>query len=371
MKKQRMRLPDGAAVILGLSLLLVAGLIAALSPGGEFSDWERRYLAERPATPDVHSWNTDKKVETFLADHVPFRNALVAVDSVAQTLTGRRTQLSAWYSGGTVLEPPIPFDAAKLERNIQRLGSLADKAGIPWLLLTPPTHGYLLRDSMLPWMAEQYEAESAVYALLEANSHAIPMPEEFLANPDAMYYRTDHHWTLAGAYQAYLALADALGYEPLPLDAFSLSEYPGFMGTTLSRSGLPPMWEDTLVCAEPASPVTLTILDDGTVYDHLIFPKAAATYDGYAVYLNGNHGMLTIERPDAPQGTLIVYKDSFANCLLPLLSAHYRQIIAVDARYYGGMFSDALGMAEDAEAILYAYSLDSLVNDTSIIRKAR
>lgn len=371
MKKQRMRLPDGAAVILGLSLLLIAGLIAVFAPGGEFSDWERRYLAERPAAPDVQSWNTDKKTETFLADHVPFRQALVALDSVSQALTGRRTQLSAWYTGGAVIEPPIPFDQAKLERNLQRFGSLADKAGIPWLLLTPPTHGYLLRDSMLPWMAEQYEAESAVYALLSADSHAVPMPDAFCTDPDAMYYRTDHHWTLAGAYQAYAALSGPLGYEALPLEAFQLSESPGFMGTTLSRSGLPPLWEDTLVCAEPRSPVTLTILDDGTVYDHLIFPEAAATYDGYAVYLNGNHGMLTIERADAPRGTLIVYKDSFANCLLPLLSAHYRQIIAVDARYYGGVFSDALSMAQDAEAILYAYSLDSLVNDTSIIRKVR
>lgn len=371
MKKQRMRLPDGAAVILGLSLLLIAGLIAVFSPGGEFSDWERRYLAEKPATPDIHNWNTDKKVETFLADHVPFRTALVAVDSVSQVLTGRRTQLSAWYSGGALLEPPIPFDQTKLERNLQRFGSLANKAGIPWLLLTPPTHGYLQRDSMPPWMAEQYEAESAVYALLEADSHAVTMSEEFYAFPDTMYYRTDHHWTLSGAYQAYLALSEPLGYEPLPLEAFLLSEYPGFMGTTLSRSGLPPLWEDTLVCAEPQSPVTLTILDNGTVYDHLIFPEATETYDGYAVYLNGNHGMLTIERPDAPEGTLIVYKDSFANCLLPLLSQHYRQIIAVDARYYTGVFSDALNMADDIRAILYAYSLDSLVNDTSIVRKAR
>lgn len=70
-------------------------------------------------------------------------------------------------------------------------------------------------------------------------------------------------------------------------------------------------------------------------------------------------------------GTLVVYKDSFANCLLPLLSQHFRRIIAVDARYYNGMFSGALSMADDIHAILYVYSLDSLVNDTSIIRKAR
>lgn len=371
MKKICPHLPDGVAVVLGLVLLLAAGLIAILSPGGEFSDWERRYLADTPDAPDFKQWTTDKETETFLADHVPGRNALVAIDSVAQVLTGRRTQLEAWYVGGSVVEQPVAADADKLDRNIQRFIKLADRAGKPWLLLTPPTHGWLMRDQMPPLLAERYEQEKVLYALLQQCPHWVTMPEAFYAAPGEMYYRTDHHWTLEGAYQAYCALAEPLQYDPLPLEQFSISEFPGFTGTTLSRAGLPPFVQDTLVCAEPASPVTLTILEDETTFDHLIFPEAAQTYDGYAVYLNGNHGMLMIERPGAPEGTLIVYKDSFANCLLPLLSQHFRRIIAVDARYYQGVFSDAFAMADDVRSVLFLYSLDSLVNDTSLIRKAR
>lgn len=371
MKIKWPRLPDHIAVALGLVLLLAAGLFAALSPGGEFSDWERRYLANKPETPDVQRWTTDKTTETFLADHVPGRNALVAIDSVAQLLTGRRTQLSAWYVAGNVVEQPVVADVAKLERNLQRFAGIADQAGVPWLLLTPPTHGWLLQEQMPPLMAECYARENDVYTLLAAQPQSVSMPDAFSAAPQEMYYRTDHHWTLAGAYQAYCALAERLGYDPLPLEQFRLSEYPGFMGTTLSRSGLPPFTGDTLVCAEPDSPVTLTIVEDNATFDHLIFPEAAATYDGYAVYLNGNHGLMIIERPSAPEGTLVVYKDSFANCVLPLLSQHFRKIIAVDARYYPGVFSDVLTMAEDIRSILYLYSLDSLINDTGIVRKAK
>ena len=201
----------------------------------------------------------------------------------------------------------------------------------------------------------------------------VPMPEAFNADPDTMYYRTDHHWTLQGAYQAYLALSEPLGYEPEPLESFRLTSYTGFRGTTLSRSGLPPLWEDTLDCAEPESPVTLTMIDrEGeSVSDRLIFPDAASTWDGYAVYMNGNHGTLVIERQDAPEGTLIVYKDSMANCLLPLLSRHFRCIIAVDARYDQGVFSDALERSDDTKAILCVYSLESLAADAEILRKAK
>ena len=371
MKIKWPRLPDSIAVTLGLVLLLAAGLAAAFAPGGEFSDWERRYLANAPQTPDILNWDTDKKTETFLADHIPLRNSLVAIDSLSQLLSGRRTQLEAWYVDGCVVEQPVAADATKLERNLQRFSAIAEKAGLPWLVLTPPTHGWLLQDQMPALMASAYEQEGAAYTLLEEYAQYVPMPETFCASPQEMYYRTDHHWTLAGAYQAYCALADRLGYEALPLESFRISEYPGFLGTTLSRSGLPHFTQDTLICAEPDSPVTLTIVEDDATFDQLIFPEAAETYDGYAVYLNGNHGMLIIQRPSAPEGTLIVYKDSFANCLLPLLSQHFRQIIAVDARYYQGTFSNALAMADDTRALLFMYSLDSLANDTNLIRKAR
>ncbi len=372
-KKEKRKIPDSAAVIAGLVILLALGLAAAFAPGGTFSGWERRYLADRPAPPDLAAWDTDKAVEGFLTDHVPGRQALVAVDSAAQLLTGRGSRLNAWYVDGAVVEQPVPSDTRAVESKLRRFESLAKKAGVPWTLVTPKTHGWLIRDRMIPLMAAQYDTEAEAYAILDACENAVAMPEAFDADPDTMYYRTDHHWTLQGAYQAYLALGRRLGYEPLPLEAFDVTEYAGFMGTTLSRSGLPPFLSDTLVCAEPDSPVTLTMIDkDGeTAADRLIFPEDAATYDGYAVYLHGNHGTLIIERPDAPEGTLIVYKDSFANCLLPLLSRHYSRIIAVDARYDSGLFSDALARSDDTKAILCVYSLDSLVNDSEITKRAK
>ncbi len=376
------RLPDWVPVVLGLLVLLAGGVMAALGFGGHFSEWERRYLADPPGAPDLNDWKTDRQTETWLTDHVPMRQALVAVDSGLQLAAGRGSELNAWYVFGAVVEKPVEADDAALDtldRKLNRLGRLADKASVPWVILTPETHGSLLRSRMNPLTAAAYADEEAAMARIEATGHRAAMPAAFATSPDTMYYRTDHHWTLQGAWQAYAALGDALGYTPLPLNRFRASEFPGFRGTTLSRSGLPPLLEDTLVCAEPDSPVTLTTQDYDAearenvtaVYDRLIFPEEAATYDGYAVYLKGNHGLLTIERPDAPEGTLIVYKDSFANCLLPLLSQHYRRVIAVDARYFTGRFSDALALSDDTAAILYLYSLDSLVNDTEITKKAR
>lgn len=373
MEKTGRKIPDSIAVVAGLLLLLALGLAAVLAAGGEFSEWERRILADRPGTPDLDHWKTDKAVETFLTDHIPARQALVAIDSSAEFLTGRGSRLGAWYSSGAVVEKPVTAQPSNVEKKLGRFAKIADAAGVPWYVISPRSHGWLLRDRMVPVVAGAYDPEAESYALLDACPNNVPMPEAFNADPDTMYYRTDHHWTLQGAYQAYLALAEPLGYEPEPLESFRLTSYTGFRGTTLSRSGLPALWEDTLACAEPDSPVTLTMIDrEGeSVSDRLIFPEAASTWDGYAVYLNGNHGTLVIERQDAPEGTLIVYKDSMANCLLPLLSRHFRRIIAVDARYDTGVFSDALARSDDTKAILCVYSLESLAADAEILRKAK
>ena len=250
MEKQKKRLPDSLVVICGLLVLLALGVAALVSRGGEFSEWERRYLADRPAV-SLENWKTDKNTETFLTDHVPGRQALVALDSSTQFLFGRNTQLGAWYVSGSVVEKPVRTDTKALEAKMRRFGKIADQAGAPWLLISPRTHGYLLRDRMLPAIARLYEREEEGYAFLESYPNMVIMPDAFNADPDTMYYSTDHHWTLQGAYQAYLALGERLGYEPLPLDSFRLTEYSGFRGTTLSRSGFPRLLSDTLKCAEP------------------------------------------------------------------------------------------------------------------------
>ena len=367
MKKHSFRLPDGLAVALCLGLLLAAGLFAAFWPQGDFSDFERRYLASAPSAPSLANWKTDKEIESYLSDRIPFRRVMVGIDATANVLTGRRTQLETWPVAGAFLEKPVQGTEDGLNRRLTQLDEAARKANAPWKLVVPTGHGYLLRENMNALLQPLYEAETPLYETLAANAGYVALGDDFTA--ENAYYATDHHWSLDGVYAAYTAYCRSLGLEPLALDAFEITTFPGFFGTTYSRSGYPFAKADTLACAQPETGVHLTILDDGSEHDSLIFPEHAATYDGYAVYLGGNHGLLEITNANAPEGTLMVFKDSFANSLLPLLSAHYSRIVAMDARYYGGNFSDAIAAAGQVDQVLYVYSLDSLLNDTMVARK--
>ncbi len=360
-------IPDRIAVIGGLCLLLGMGMFALLWPQKDFSDAERRYLASAPQAPSLTEWKTDQETESYLADRIPLRNIWVGIDSCAQVVTGRRTTLGSWPAAGAILELPVKSSGEKAARRLRQFAALAEKAGAEWQVIVPRSHGYLLREKMNGLLRTQYEQETEIYKVLEEDPHfADVLPDGTAA--EEVYYRTDHHWTLQGAWLAYAAVCRADGLPVFELDEFERTSYPGFCGTTRSRSGLPVFSGDTIECAEPKAGVTMNA--DGAVYDRLIFPERAETYDGYAVYLDGNHGMTEILNPDAPGGTLLVYKDSFANCLLPLLAADYRRIAAVDARYYAGTFSQALEAVGTVDRVLFVYSADSLVNDTSVAGKA-
>jgi len=364
--KEKRFLPDGAVVYGGLMLLLLLG-VAAFVFRQDFSAWERRYLAGTPENFSLSRWTLNDDMETYLSDQIPFRRQLVNLDSAAQAMTGRAVQLDAWPLGDAMVEKPVQAEQGAMLRRVEALRGLA--GDIPCLFLTPPTAGMLRMGEMTAARRVVYEQESALYDFLTAQGGFVSLKEEFENSAEPVYYRTDHHWTLHGAYLAYRAYCRAAGLTPLEMDAFAVTEYAPFLGTTYSRSGLPFARADTLQCAEPLWPVTMTVQGEEETWDHLIFPGQAATYDGYAVYLNGNHGLLTIENPAAAGGTLFICKDSFANSLIPFLTAHYARVIAVDARYYAGTFNQALREAEQADAILFLYSLDSLANDTSIPRK--
>ena len=368
MKGKRFCIGDRTAVLLGLCLLLSMGLFALLWPQAEFIDAERRYRSSAPSVPSLTDWKTDKETEAFLADRVPLRSVLVAVDSLAEVATGRRTELEAWPVAGAFLEKPVKDPEGKTARRLSQFETLAEKLGAKWQVIVPRSHGYLLRGKMNGLLKALYEQESRIYDTLAADSRFLDvLPDGTEAGE--VYYQTDHHWTLQGAWLAYAACCRADGLPVYSLEEFQRSSFPGFFGTTKSRSGLPGLRGDTLECAEPKAPVTMTA--DGETFDHLIFPERAETYDGYAVYLDGNHGMTEILNPSAPGGTLLVFKDSFANCLLPLLAADYRRIVAVDARYFTGSFSQAAEAAGDVDKALFVYSADSLINDTSLAGKAK
>ena len=62
--------------------------------------------------------------------------------------------------------------------------------------------------------------------------------------------------------------------------------------------------------------------------------SALAGSDQYAFFFGGNEPLITVQTDAATDDTLLVFKDSYANCFLPFLADSYKKITVVDPRYY-------------------------------------
>jgi hypothetical protein len=268
----------------------------------------------------------------------------------------------------------VSSEERTLPRNIAAVGALAGRyPGRVYVMVAPaassiypervPAHAPLLQEeSYLSQIQAAVEQAGGVY---------LPLKDALSAHKDEyIYYRTDHHWTTLGAYYAYSRLCETLGLVPFDREAHTAVEVPDFYGTFYSRARTWNAQPDTLTYYELDNPLTIyTVTGPGMptqgeatgLYDL----DKLAVYDKYAAFLHGNNGFSRVEGDG--EGRILVIKDSYANSLVPFLTANYAQIDVVDLRNYNyGL--DALIAENGYDQILVLYSFDSFKSDPYLYR---
>ena len=95
--------------------------------------------------------------------------------------------------------------------------------------------------------------------------------------------------------------------------------------------------------------------------------SAAGEKDKYKVFLGGNYGETTIKGGCNNGKTLLIIKDSFANSLVPFLTADYENIIMLDLRYYMGS-AQQLAAERNVDEILFVCEMSSFANDKNMVK---
>ena len=86
----------------------------------------------------------------------------------------------------------------------------------------------------------------------------------------------------------------------------------------------------------------------------------------YTVYLDGNQPIVRITNPaNAGKGKLLVIRDSYANCIGPMLVESYEEVVMIDLRYYKQSIS-AMVEAEGIDNVLVMYSIGNFMTDGNL-----
>lgn len=180
------------------------------------------------------------------------------------------------------------------------------------------------------------------------------------------FYRTDIHWKSETLFDVAKKICDELGVVYYPLVNYTASKYTPFYGGLYFR-GANRVAADELIylTSDYFDKIEINNLEKGnnrSVYDI----SALNSLDSYSVFLDGPSAYLEIYNPQSlNEDTLILFRDSYASSLLPLMIPSFKKIQVIDLRYYSFNLLGTLKFDINSK-VLYLYGSEIINNSFSI-----
>lgn len=338
--------------------LFVVGMFVAflVKQDVTFSEVENRYLMLRPKMGfDVVSAGTFMDdFDTYSEEQLPLRDYFIKVKAVCEMFFLKcENNGIARGKDGYLFEKVVRTDS-KCYKNMAAIEEFVKSQDRKVYVAIAPTSTAIYGGRLpigMPVLNEDGLSEELASRLGEYENVAVIdlMDAERSHSSEDIYYRTDHHWTSLGAYYAYECIAESLGIDRIDIDKLAPKEANDFYGTYYAKyKGLGIKGDSIDYYDIPISQMTF----DDTIYDGLYDEEKLLTYDKYGMFLHGNAGIEHIETLCGNGMSLVIFKDSYANCLVPYLTSAYENIYVVDLRYYAGSVSELLEDNSDADVIL-------------------
>ncbi len=344
------------------------------APDRQFSENENRVLEQMPViTPQsLLDGSFMKKCETYLTDQFPFRDGAIHIKSYIERFLGKTKENGAYIGkNGFLFDQQSEFDKKKMAELAKAVNAFCKKN--PQLNVTfalVPNSSCVYAEN-LPDHLQMKNQNSQIQTFYSYLGKRINKIDAFSALNKAkqehqVFYRTDHHWTTRGAFAVFEAIA-----KPLEIQAdehyrfFNVAN--GFRGTLGSKVSSVKSSDSVEICFVES-------LQDNFFIDFYGEREKSATFffekeldekDKYEVFLGGNYGKLSVTTRNYDGKKLIVIKDSFANCLLPMLAPYYSKILVLDPRYMTESVADIMQQDEFTD-LLFLYNANTLFEDVSL-----
>lgn len=322
-------------VVLGVVFVSLT-MASWLLPPQEFSDNERRKLAQRPKfSPDTMSDGSFMmEFEKYTLDQFPLRDQFRTLKAyTTYDVFGQLDNHDIYIQDGYAAKLEYPLQMDSLEHAADRFAYiyekyLADKEMNIYLSIVPDKsyflaekHGYLSTDYEKLFHMMRNHMNYADYIDITGTLDITD------------YYKTDTHWRQEKLPETAAVLAEGMGtsisgaYTEYALDV-------PFYGVYYGQSALP-LPPETLyyLSNDVLDGCIVTNHEDQTMGSIYNMEKKSGK-DPYEIFLSGPRSLITIENPNCKSDKeLVIFRDSFGSSIAPLLSEGYAKITLVDIRY--------------------------------------
>lgn len=280
---------------------------------------ENRRLAAKPVLRENGVWNRTyfQEWEQWFEDHFAFRDVFVTADSLVQVKVFGVSPIDTvvvgkdgWlfyasslddYTGNGALTGRGIWNAV---HNLSLMQRYAEERGAEFLLTVPPNKNTLYGDHMPDCYQKRTGQSNLERMATELQKLGMPyadLMEGFQAQKDILYLKRDSHWSGRGAVLAYNIMLDALQVEHDRYDtveSIRKKDSYGDLNGMLYPLPVEPEWDEEFQKELSYHYVTDT----------------ESVEDPWIVTENGE-----------AEGSVLMFRDSFGNTLLPLIADSFGQ----------------------------------------------
>ena len=364
-------------LVLCFSLIIGLGTVMnILSNDREFSESENRVLASFPklTISSLADGSFMKSFETYMADQFIFRDKLISAKTYFDRLSGKKEENGVYIGEeGFLIEKQSEYNKKKVKALAKSINTFMKKyPDAKKMVAISPNASYVYADK-LPEnieMSNQFDQLTKIMNSLEGKNYTFLNVSKALlkaGEKHQIFYKTDHHWTTRGAYAVFQSISDKWGINTSKVPYEFMTVSAGFEGTLASKTGIHDVNDKVEICLPKNSKGTYVVSYESQD------KKTASLFDAdklnqknkYEVFLGGNYDKVVIDTVSTSKNTLLIIKDSYANCLIPMLTPYFAKIVVVDPRY----MTDSIHTVMEEYSfshVLFLYNLNTFLQDTSL-----
>lgn len=364
-------------IILMFIILAIPGAFIFILPQQDYSANENRYLDKFPKakTDEVLSGKFQENINSAFNDQFFIRDQMMGLSTYFKKLLGFKDIGGVYIADDNyyitkVMDSDISQD--KFVQNLRYTSYFAKNQDACVYTMLVPSSGMILKDKLPPF-APFYNIDS-IYntaSTLLGESNFIDIRTALKEQQNNVFFKTDHHWTLKGAYAAYREYCKSVtpnlhcnsykSFNPVKMNN-------NFYGTLYSKALDFDAKPDELYAIQTKETANAKVINDNNKQYTGIYNKESLNKkDKYAYFFGGNYGITDIKTNSSTGLKLLVIKDSFANSFIPFLLEDYSQITMIDPRYYNESILETASK-EKYDHILILYEISNFAQDNNLYK---
>ena len=343
---------------IGFSFIIIfIGLISFIIKDKDISFLERRKLV----TVSNLSNNFFEKIEDYLSDQFPFRNELLSINAnYERNILGNKEKNDVYLVDWVVYEKNYPLDNKSVYDFVEKINYIKNRyfSNNKTYYSVIPDKTYFLEDNKYL----KLDFDKIFDSLNNIESEYINIIPSLEIDD---YYSTDIHIKQEEWLNILPVFNQKLDFNYYNIN-YQTKSFEPFYGASYSKA------------IKMIKPDKLNYLvnnnQDNLIINHLEYgnkplydPSKLGSIDSYDVFLNGPSSFIEITNPNVSNKELVIFRDSFASSLVPLLTPYYSKITLIDLRYISSDLLDNYLKVNDNSDVLFLYST-LIINNSNILK---